>query len=61
VADDAPVAVKRLDFEEDEVEGDLQQPGIILIDGNPRQKRLGSLIEIPRSFEPSMTKMIEDL
>jgi len=61
VADDAPAAVKRLDFEEDEVEGELQQPGIILIDGDPRQRRLGSLIEIPRSFEPSMTKMIEDL
>lgn len=61
VPDDEPVAVKRMDFEEDEVEGDLQRPGIILIDGDPREKRLGSLIEIPRSFEPSMTKMIEDL
>jgi len=61
VTDDEPVAVKRMDFDEDEVEGDLQRPGIILIDGDPREKRLGSLIEIPRSFEPSMTKMIEDL
>jgi RNA polymerase sigma factor (sigma-70 family) len=58
---DEPAAVKRMDFEEDEVEGALQRPGIMLIDGDPREKRLGSLIEIPRSFEPSMTKMIEDL
>lgn len=61
VEEEAPVAVKRLDFEEDEVEGELQRPGIILIDGDPRERRLGSLIEIPRSFAPSMTKMIEDL
>jgi len=61
VAVDAPVAVKRIDYEDDEVDGELQQPGIILIDGDPREKRMGSLIEIPRSFEPSMAKMMEDL
>lgn len=61
VEDDAPAAVKHIDFEEDQVEGDLQQPGIFLIDGDPRERRMGSLIEIPRSFEPSMAKMIEDL
>jgi len=59
--DDAPVAVRHMDFDEDEVEGELQRPGMILIDGDPRERRMGSLIEIPRSFEPSMTKMIEDL
>ena len=59
--DDAPAAVERMDFDEDQVEGDLQRPGIMLIDGDPRERRVGSLIEIPRSFEPSMTKMIEDL
>ena len=59
--DDAPAAVRHMDFEEDEVDGTLQQPGMILIDGDPRERRMGSLIEIPRSFEPSMAKMIEDL
>jgi len=59
--DDAPAAVRHMEFDEDEVEGELQRPGMILIDGDPRQRRMGSLIEIPRSFEPSMTKMIEDL
>jgi RNA polymerase sigma factor (sigma-70 family) len=56
-----PVAVKRYDFDADEVEGELQTPGLVFVTGDAAQGRLGSLIEIPSSLEPSMTKMIEDL
>jgi len=55
-----PVAVKQYDFEDDQVEGEMQQPGFIFVTGNPREAKLGSLIEIPRSFWPSMVKMVED-
>lgn len=55
-----PQAVKHYDFEADEVEGELQQPGVTLVMGTPREAKLGSLIEIPRAFWPSMAKMIED-
>ncbi|HEY4185532.1 MAG TPA: hypothetical protein VGP07_10705, partial [Polyangia bacterium] len=57
--DDA--AVKHLDFDDDEIPGELQRPGVVLVTGSPRDRKLGSLIEIPVSFEPSMTKMIEDM
>ena len=55
-----PEAVKRLDFENDEVTGDLEKPGFTFVIGNPREAKLGSLIEIPRSLWPSMEKMVED-
>jgi RNA polymerase sigma-70 factor, ECF subfamily len=60
-SDRRPVAVKRYDFDADEVDGELQRPGIVFVTGDASQARLGSLIEIPSSLEPSMTKMIEDL
>ena len=55
-----PEAVKRLDFENDEVTGELEKPGLTFVIGNPREAKLGSLIEIPRSLWPSMEKMVED-
>jgi RNA polymerase sigma factor (sigma-70 family) len=60
--DDAakPEAVRRFEFENDDITGEMQQPGFIFITGDPREVKMGSLIEIPRSFEQSMTKMIED-
>jgi RNA polymerase sigma factor (sigma-70 family) len=60
-SDQQPVAVKRYDFDADEVDGELQTPGLVVVTGNAAQARLGSLIEIPSSLEPSMTKMLEDL
>jgi hypothetical protein len=59
--DQQPVAVKRYDFDADEVDGELQTPGFVFVTGDAAQARLRSLIEIPSSLEPSMTKMIEDL
>ncbi|HEX2657560.1 MAG TPA: sigma-70 family RNA polymerase sigma factor, partial [Polyangia bacterium] len=61
-ADDAPKpeAVKRMDFDDDEVAGELEKPGFIFVTGSPREEKLGSLIEIPRSLWPSMEKMVED-
>jgi RNA polymerase sigma factor (sigma-70 family) len=55
-----PLPVQRFVFDGDEVTGDQQQPGILLVNGTPREAKLDSLIEIPRSFLPSMTKMVED-
>lgn len=55
-----PEAVKRLDFDDDEVPGELEKPGFIFVTGSPREAKLGSLIEIPRSLWPSMEKMVED-
>jgi len=61
-ADDAaPAAVRRLAFDEDEVTGDLQRPGTAVVTGDPGRETFDSLIEIPASFEPSLTKMIEDM
>ena len=59
--DRAPVAVQRLSFDQDDVVGDLKQPGSVVVSGDPQRQRFESLIEIPASFEPSMTKMIEDM
>jgi len=59
--DDAPAAVRRLAFEDDEVTGDLKSPGSVLVTGEPHRQTFDSLIEIPASFEPAMTKMIEDM
>jgi len=56
-----PAAVQRLEFDPDQVEGTLQRPGDARVDGDPAHARFRTLIEIPASFEPSMTKMIEDL
>jgi len=57
----AAAAVRHLTFDEDEVPGDLKHPGGVVVTGEPGRQRFESLIEIPASFEPSMTKMIEDM
>ncbi|MBN2573593.1 MAG: hypothetical protein JXP73_03435 [Deltaproteobacteria bacterium] len=56
----APSAVTHYDFEDDQVEGDLQRPDGELISSIPKAKQK-SLIEIRRDFIPEILKMIEDL
>lgn len=56
----APPAVSHYDFEDDQVEGDLQRPDGELISSIPKAKQK-SLIEIRRNFIPEILKMIEDL
>ncbi len=53
-------AVKHYDFEDDQVEGDLQRPDGLLINSIARAEQK-SLIEIPRNFIPEMIKTFEDL
>ena len=48
------------DFDDDQVEGDLQRPDGELI-SSIRQAKHASLIEIRRNFIPEILKMIEDL
>jgi hypothetical protein len=48
------------DFEDDQVEGDIQRPDGELI-SSIQQARHESLIEIRRYFMPEILKMIEDL
>jgi hypothetical protein len=48
------------DFEDDNVEGDLQRPDGELID-SVRTVRHSSLIEIRKDFIPEMLKSLEDL
>jgi hypothetical protein len=55
-----PAAVRHYDFEDDNVEGDLQRPDGELITSIPQAKET-SLIEIRRNFIPEILKMIEDL
>jgi RNA polymerase sigma-70 factor (ECF subfamily) len=57
----ASEAVKRFDFDDDEVAGDLQRPDDLLLLGAPAKLRQPSLLEIPSSFTPALIKMIEDL
>jgi hypothetical protein len=52
--------VTHYDFEDDQVEGDLQRPDGELISSIPKAKE-SSLIEIRKNFIPEILKMIEDL
>jgi len=53
-------AVKRFDFEDDQVEGDLQRPDGELVTSIPEASQT-SLIEIRRNFVPEIMKSLEDL
>lgn len=53
-------AVQHYDFEDDQVEGDIQRPDGELISSIPKASEQ-SLIEIRRNFVPEIVKMIEDL
>jgi hypothetical protein len=53
-------ATKYFDFEDDQVEGDLQRPDGELISSIPKAKQ-ASLIEIRTDFIPEIMKSLEDL
>ncbi|MEP6651917.1 MAG: sigma-70 family RNA polymerase sigma factor [Myxococcales bacterium] len=54
-------AVQRFQYDDDDLVGDLRRPMIEALRGAPALAHYLSLIEIPRSFEPALTKMLEDL
>jgi RNA polymerase sigma factor (sigma-70 family) len=54
-------AVKRFDFEDDEITADLHRPDDEILIGPPDRLRHASLIEIPSSFAPAVARMLEDL
>lgn len=54
-------AVRRYDYEEDVVEGDIARPDGIGVTGAPTSAKHPSLIEIPREFVREIGKMIEDI
>ena len=54
-------AVKRFDFEVDEVNGEILDAGGTDVRGDPRIARHESLIEIPGSFATALTRSIEEL
>jgi hypothetical protein len=56
----AAPAVKHYDFEDDQVEGDLQRPDGFLVMSIPKAKEK-SLIELRTSFIPEIIKSLEDL
>ena len=53
--------MQRYNYEDDDVVGDLKRPAIDVLTGDPGLAKHVSLIEIPRSFAPAITKMLEDL
>jgi RNA polymerase sigma-70 factor (ECF subfamily) len=55
-----PVAVRRFDFDDDEVTGDLARPDADVIIANPATHHL-SLIELREHFIPEMLKSLEDI
>jgi hypothetical protein len=55
-----PAVVTHYDFDDDQVEGDLQRPDGDLISSIQKAKQ-PSLIEIRKDFIPEILKMIEDL
>lgn len=59
--DAASAAVQRFNYDDDDVVGDLKRPGTEPVMGDPGRSQHVSLIEIPRSFEPALTKMLEDI
>jgi RNA polymerase sigma factor (sigma-70 family) len=56
-----PAGAIRFDFEDDDVTGDLHNPGDFVVIGPPGRPGHASLIEIPSSFLPAVAKMIEEL
>jgi RNA polymerase sigma factor (sigma-70 family) len=54
-------AIRRFNYEEDFVEGDIARPDDIGINGDPTSARHPSLIEIPREFVREIGKMLEDM
>jgi len=54
-------AVRRYNYEEDFVEGDIARPDGVGIGGAPPSAKHPSLIEIPREFVREIGKMIEDI
>ena len=58
--EEAAPAPTHYDFEDDQVEGDLQRPDGALVTAIPRATQK-SLIEIPRSFLPELIQTFEDL
>ena len=53
-------AVKRFDFEDDQVEGDIRRPDGELVTSIPEASQT-SLIEIRRDFVPEIIKSLEDV
>jgi hypothetical protein len=58
--EDQAAAVRRYEFDNDEVEGDLARPDGVHVPGDPVVKH-ASLIEIRREFVTEIAKMLEDL
>ena len=59
-AEPAPAPLKYIDFEDDEVPGEIQRPDEEVIPGRPAAARHSSLIEIPDNFVVQFEKMVED-
>lgn len=59
-AEPAPAPLKYIDYEDDEVTGDIQRPDEEPIPGRPAAARHSSLIEIPDNFVVQFEKMVED-
>jgi hypothetical protein len=55
-----PPAVRRYDFEDDQVDGDISRPDGVIIDAD-HKARHPSLIEIPGDFVAAVAKSVEDL
>jgi hypothetical protein len=58
-ADDEPAPVKRLSFDDEDIQGGFLDPDGVLIQAEPRVKHV-SLIEIREGFEDEVVKMVED-
>jgi len=56
----APAPVQHYEFDDDQVDGEMQNPDHILVEVD-RKARHPSLIEIPRDFVPAVAKSVEDL
>jgi RNA polymerase sigma factor (sigma-70 family) len=54
-------AVRRFDFENDEIAGDVQRPDGDLVPGSAPRGRHSSLIEIPGSFLAAIVQSLEDI
>ena len=50
-----------VDFDNDEVVGEIQRPGDIWVGAGPPPAKHESLIEIPRNFAPAILKSLEEI